>query len=133
MVMTDPISDMLTRMRNALMSRHVRTEMPASSIKVQIAKILKEEGYIDNFKILEEEGSHRRLVVDLRYGPGGEAVLSGLERVSRPGCRVYAPKDKLPKVLGGIGLAIVSTSKGVMTGDDARQRRLGGEVLCKVW
>lgn len=133
MVMTDPISDMLTRMRNALMSRHARTEMPASSIKVEIAKILKEEGYIDNFKILDEEGTHRKLVVDLRYGPAGEMVLTGLERVSRPGCRVYAGKDDLPKVLGGIGLSIVSTSKGVMSGDDARQRRLGGEVLCKIW
>jgi len=133
MVMTDPISDMLTRMRNALMSRHARTEMPSSKIKVEIAKILKEEGYIDNFKVLDDHETHRKLVVDLRYGPQGENVVTGLERVSRPGCRVYAGKDELPKVLGGIGLSIVSTSKGVMSGDDARQKRLGGEVLCKIW
>ncbi len=133
MVMTDPISDMLTRMRNALMSKHVRAEMPSSKIKVEIAKILKEEGYIDNFEVLEDPGNRRRLVLQLRYGPKGQKVLTGLERVSRPGCRVYAGKEDLPSVLGGIGLAIVSTSKGIMSGDDARNRRLGGEVLCKVW
>jgi len=133
MVMTDPISDMLTRVRNALMSRHAHTEMPSSTIKVEIAKILKEEGYIDNFKVVDEEGSHRRLVVDLRYGPAGESVMTGLERVSRPGCRVYASSTTIPKVLGGIGVSIVSTSKGVMTGDTARQQRLGGEVLCRIW
>ncbi|MBI3448478.1 MAG: 30S ribosomal protein S8 [Acidobacteria bacterium] len=133
MVMTDPISDMLTRVRNALMGKHARTEMPASKIKVEIAKILKEEGYIDNFKVVDEEGRHSRLVLDLRYGPRGERVLNGLERVSRPGCRVYAGMDEIPKVLGGIGISILSTSRGLMSGDDARQRRLGGEVLCKIW
>ena len=131
--MTDPISDMLTRMRNALMSRHTRVEMPSSKVKVELAKILKEEGYIDNFKVLEEPGNKRRLAMQLRFGPRGQRVLTGLERVSRPGCRVYAAKDELPTVLGGLGISIVSTSKGIMSGDEARQRRLGGEVICRIW
>jgi small subunit ribosomal protein S8 len=133
MVMTDSIADLLTRVRNALGARHSRTEMPSSKVKVEIAKILKEEGYIDNFKVVEEEGNKRKLVLQLRLGPGGEPVISGLERVSRPGCRVYASMDEIKPVLAGIGMSIISTSKGIMTGDDARQRRLGGEILCKVW
>ena len=133
MVMTDPIADLLTRVRNALRSRHARAEMPSSRIKMEVAKVLKEEGYIENFKVLEEPGNKRRLVLQLKYGPGGESVLSGVERVSRPGRRVYAAKDGIPSVLGGIGLAVVSTSKGIMSGEEARKRRLGGEVLCKVW
>jgi len=133
MVMTDTIADFLTRLRNALMSRHVRVEMPSSKEKVEVARILKEEGYIDGFNVVEGTGNKRNLVIDLRFGPEGQKVLTGLERVSRPGCRVYAKRDGIPTVLGGLGIAIVSTSKGVMSGDDARQRRLGGEVLCKVW
>lgn len=133
MVMTDPISDMLTRVRNGLKSRHARVEMPSSSIKMEIAKILKEEGYIENFKVVDEQGVHRKLVLQLKYSGDGMSVVSGLERVSRPGCRVYAGKDDLPVVLGGIGLAVVSTSKGIMSGEEAQRRRLGGEVLCKVW
>ena len=133
MVMTDPIADMLTRVRNALQARRARTEMPTSRMKVEIAKILKEEGYIENFKVLEESGAQRKLVLTFRFGPGGASVISGLERVSRPGRRVYASQDEIPAVLGGIGLAIVSTSRGIMTGEQARTRHLGGEVLCKVW
>jgi small subunit ribosomal protein S8 len=133
MVMTDPIADLLTRVRNALRSRHPRTEMPSSKVRVEIARILKEEGYIADFKVSEKPGGKRLLALTLRYGPEGDPVLSGLERVSRPGCRVYAPKDGIPSVLGGIGMAVVSTSKGIMTGDEARRRKLGGEVLCKVW
>jgi len=133
MVMTDPIADMLARVRNSLAARHARTEMPSSKVKVEIAKILKEEGYIENFKVLEEAGSKRKLVLQFRFSAGGESVITGLERVSRPGRRVYADKDGIPTVLGGIGLAIVSTSRGIMSGDQARTRRLGGEVLCRVW
>jgi len=133
MVMTDSISDMLTRVRNALQARHQRAEMPSSNVRVEIAKILKEEGYIENFKVVEDQPSRRRLVLQLRYGPEGENVLSGLERVSKPSCRVYVGKDDIPVVLGGIGVAILSTSRGIMTGEQARQRSLGGEVLCRVW
>jgi len=133
MVMTDSISDMLTRVRNALRARHQRAEMPSSNVRVEIAKILKEEGYIENFKVVEDQPSRRRLVLQLRYGPEGENVLSGLERVSKPSCRVYVGKDDIPVVLGGIGVAILSTSRGIMTGEQARQRSLGGEVLCRVW
>lgn len=133
MVMTDSIADMLTRVRNALSARHPRSEMPSSNVRVEIAKILKEEGYIENFKVVEDQPSRRRLVLQLRYGPEGEKVLSGLERVSKPSCRVYVGKDDIPVVLGGIGVAILSTSRGIMTGEQARQRSLGGEVLCRVW
>lgn len=133
MVMTDSIADLLTRVRNALGARHSRTEMPSSKVKVEIAKILKEEGYIENFKVVDEEGSKRKLILQMRVGPAGEPVISGLERVSRPGCRVYASMDEIKPVLAGVGMSIISTSKGIMTGDEARQRRLGGEILCKVW
>jgi small subunit ribosomal protein S8 len=133
MVMTDPISDMLTRTRNALRSRHRSVEMPSSSVRVEIAKILKEEGYIENFKVVDEPRNKRRLVLTLRFGPQGENILSGLERVSRPSCRVYVGKDEIPVILGGIGVAILSTSRGIMSGEEARKRRLGGEILCRVW
>lgn len=131
--MTDSIADMLTRTRNALRSRHNSVKMPSSSVRVEIAKILKEEGYIENFKVVDEPRNKRRLELNLKYGPKGEDVLSGLERISRPSCRVYVGKDEIPVVLGGIGVAILSTSHGVMSGEDARKRRLGGEVLCRVW
>ena len=133
MVMTDTISDMLTRTRNALRARHGSVEMPSSRMRVEIAKILKEEGYIENFKVVDKPKDMRQLVLRLRYGPRGENVLSGLERVSRPSRRVYVGKDDIPVVLGGVGVAILSTSKGVMSGEEARKRQLGGEVLCRVW
>jgi small subunit ribosomal protein S8 len=133
MVMTDPISDMLTRVRNAIKSRHARTEMPSSKIKTEIAKILMEEGYIDGFKVIDDPSGKNRLVLTLRYGPAGESVLTGLERISRPGRRIYARTEAVPVVLGGIGFAVVSTSQGIMSSEAAKKRKLGGEILCKVW
>lgn len=133
MVMTDPVSDMLTRVRNAIGASHAEVTMPSSSLKVAVAKILKEEGYIDNFKVIEKPRNKMELSLTLRMGRNGVPVLSGLEKVSRPGCRVYANKDNIPSVLGGLGTAIVSTSRGLMSGEEAQKRRLGGEVLCRVW
>lgn len=133
MVMTDPVSDMLTRVRNAIRAKHTGVTMPSSRMKVAIAKILKEEGYIDNFKVMEMPRNKMELSLTMRLGSDGEPVLSGLEKVSRPGCRVFAKRDAIPSVLGGLGTAIVSTSRGVMSGEEAQKRRLGGEVLCRVW
>lgn len=130
--MTDPIADMLTRIRNAMMAKHPRTTMPVSSIKVEIAKILRDEGYIQDFALGEVDGK-QSLTVSLRYGPSGERVISGIERVSRSGLRVYVKKDEIPEVLGGLGISIVSTPGGLMTGSESRRRGLGGEVICKVW
>jgi small subunit ribosomal protein S8 len=130
---TDTIADMLTRVRNALRARHASVEMPSSTMRVEIAKILKEEGYIENFKVLDRPRNMRRLALQLKLGSGDKSILSGLERVSRPSCRVYVGKDDIPVILGGIGVAIISTSRGIMTGEEARRRRLGGEVLCRVW
>jgi small subunit ribosomal protein S8 len=132
MVMTDTIADMLTRVRNALRARHNNVEMPSSTTRVEIAKILKEEGYVQEFKVIEKN-SWKYLAISLRYGPEGEDILNGLDRVSKPSCRVYVGKDEIPVVLGGIGISIISTSRGIMTGDTARERKLGGEVLCSIW
>ena len=137
--MTDPIADMLTRIRNAVGSRHTRVDLPASKLKLEIARILQDEGYIGGFKIVDEPsdrpGKSARQVIRLhmKYGPGGERVISGLERVSRPGRRVYAGRDRVPPVLGGLGVNILTTSRGVMTGRAARKAGVGGEVLCNVW
>lgn len=131
-MMTDPIADMLTRIRNAVMAKHARTRMPSSGIKVEIARILKESGYIEDYKVTKQ-GSKTTLVLTLRYGSGGERVISGIERVSRSGLRAYRKKDQIPVVLGGLGISIVSTSQGLMTGGESRRRGLGGEVLCEVW
>ena len=125
--MTDPIADMLARIRNATQSRHPRVDMPLSRLKVEIAKILKAEGYISG-----SEATGRALVLRLKYA-GKVPALTGVDRVSRPGRRVYARRDELPRVLGGLGIAIVSTSAGVMTGYAARRKGLGGEVLARVW
>ncbi len=133
MVMTDPVSDMLTRMRNGIMAGQRSIAMPSSTLKVAIVKILKEEGYIDDFDVAELPGNRSRLSVTFRVGSGGVPVLSGLEKVSRPGRRVYATRSTIPIVLGGLGTAIISTSRGIMSGEEALKRRLGGEVLCKVW
>ncbi len=130
--MTDPIADMLTRIRNAMMAKHPRAAMPASSIKVAIAKILRDEGYIQDFAVGEVDGK-QALTISLRYGPSGERVISGIERVSRSGLRVYVKKDEIPDVLGGLGISIVSTPSGLMTGSESRRRGLGGEVICRVW
>lgn len=132
MSMTDPIADMLTRIRNGITSRHDRIELPSSKLKVEVARILKNEGFISNFKVTEE-GPQPTLRVYLRYSEDGEPVIHGIERVSRPGRRVYRAKDEIPRVLGGLGLAIVSTSQGVLSGSDAAKKGVGGEVLCQVW
>lgn len=134
MSMTDPIADMLTRIRNGIQSRHDRVEMPSSKLKVEVAKILKSEGFISNYKVVEEEGRPQpSLRVYLKYSEDGEPVIHGIERVSRPGRRVYRGKAEIPQVLGGLGLAIVSTSKGVLSGAEAARTGVGGEVLCQVW
>ncbi|HVR37548.1 MAG TPA: 30S ribosomal protein S8 [Thermoanaerobaculia bacterium] len=133
MSMTDPIADMLTRIRNGIQSRHDRVELPASKLKVEIARILKAEGFISNYKLTEDSKPQATLRVYLKYSEDGEPVIHGIERVSRPGRRVYRAKDELPRVLGGLGLAIVSTSKGVLSGNEAQRSGVGGEVLCQVW
>ena len=131
-MLTDPISDMLTRVRNALIAKHPKVDVPASKLKSEIARILKEEGYILNFK-LTEEGAQRFIRIYLKYTPGNVPVISRLERVSRPGCRVYVGSKSVPTVLGGLGVNILTTPRGVMTGQTARKEGVGGEVLCQVW
>lgn len=134
MSMTDPIADMLTRIRNGIQAHHDRVELPVSKLKVEIAKILKSEGFITNYKVVEDNGKPQGMLrLYLKYSDDGEPVIHGIERVSRPGRRVYRGKEELPKVLGGLGLAIVSTSKGVMAGSEAAKSGVGGEVLCQVW
>ena len=132
MSMTDPIADLLTRIRNGQMAKHKSVDVPSSRMKVAIAKILKDEGYIDNFKVVEDE-RQGILRVSMKYGSAGEKVITGLERVSRPGRRVYCGKDEIPRVLGGMGITILSTPKGVITGSACRQLGVGGEILCNVW
>jgi small subunit ribosomal protein S8 len=131
-MLTDPIADMLTRIRNANRARHERAVMPTSRMKEEIARILKEEGYISDFHV-EKGESYDSLVIELKFGRNREAVITDLERVSRPGRRVYAGRDRLPKVLGGMGTAIVSTSQGLVTSKTAAERGVGGEVICHVW
>jgi small subunit ribosomal protein S8 len=130
-MVTDPIADMLTRIRNGIKARQQRVEMPSSSLKVEIARILKEEGYISNFKA-SEEGKKKVLRVTLRYDTSGESVISSLERVSKPGRRVYVTVREIPRVMGGLGVSILTTPRGVMTGKSARKAGVGGEVLCSV-
>ena len=128
----DPIADMLTRVRNALIARHAKVDVPASRLKNEIARILREEGSILNFK-LTEEGSKRYIRLYLKYTPGNLPVISRIERVSRPGCRVYVGSKEIPRILGGLGINILTTPKGVMTGSTARKEGVGGEVLCQIW
>jgi small subunit ribosomal protein S8 len=132
-VLTDPVADMLTRIRNANKALHDRAEMPSSKLKVEIARILKEEGYIRDYHVEESEGAHARLVVELKYGRSRERILTDLKRVSKPGRRIYAGKDRRQRVLGGMGIAIMSTSRGVVTSRTAEAEGIGGEVLCYVW
>lgn len=132
MMTTDPIADMLTRMRNALSARHAKVDVPASRLKNDIAKILKDEGYIANFK-LTEDGNKKSIRIYLKYTPTNVPVISRIERVSRPGCRVYVGSKKVPRILGGLGINILTTPQGVMTGAAARKQNVGGEVLCHVW
>lgn len=131
-MVVDPISDLLTRIRNANLVFHERLEVPGSKLKRSLVEILKSEGYIRDFEWVED-GKQGALRVHLKYGPGKTRVLSGLKRISRPGLRIYAKKDDIPRVLGGLGIAILSTSKGIMTDRDARRQGVGGEVLCYVW
>jgi small subunit ribosomal protein S8 len=129
---SDPIADMLTRIRNALSARHPKVDVPASKLKADIARILKEEGYIVNFK-LAEEGVARTIKIYLKYAPDSSPVISNIQRVSRPGCRVYVGRKEIPRVLGGLGINILTTPRGVMTGRKAHTEGVGGEVLCQVW
>lgn len=132
MRLTDPIADMLTRIRNGLAAKHKEVVVPASKEKLAILNILKDEGYIVD-AVLKEEGAHKDIVVTLKYDNNGESVISGLRRISKPGLRVYAEKDKLPKVINGLGIAIISTNKGILTDKQARAKSVGGEVLAFVW
>ena len=133
MVTTDPIADLLTRVRNALVANHETVDIPASNIKKAIAQILLAEGYVRNVENLVNENNHEQVRITLKYGPNKERVIAGLKRISKPGLRVYARRDEIPKVLNGLGVAIISTSKGVMTDREARKAGVGGEVLAYVW
>ena len=132
MSLTDPVADFLARIRNAIRARHPKLDVPASKLKLEMARILKEEGYVANYKAVEEEG-RKLLRVYLKYGDNHDAAISNLARVSRPGCRVYVGRNEIPRVLGGLGIVILTTPKGVMTGSQARKQGVGGEVLCQVW
>lgn len=132
MVMTDPVADFLTRIRNANSVNHEKVEIPASRIKKTMAGILKEEGFIKDFEYVED-GKQGILRLYLKYGPNKQKVISGIKRISKPGLRVYVKKDEIPRVLGGLGIAFISTSQGIMTDKEARKRQLGGEVICYVW
>ena len=132
--MTDPIADMLTRLRNAVHARHTRVDVPSSRLKVEIARILEREGFIAGFKMLEATDETGPVIrITLKYGPRGEKVISGISRVSRPGRRVYFGRNDVPKVMGGLGTSILTTSHGVMSGREAVKAGVGGEVLCKIW
>lgn len=132
MNITDPIADMLTRIRNALVARHDIVEVPASNMKKAIAQILTDEGYIKDYRVISDD-KQGMIRITLKYDAKGQKVIQGLKRISKPGLRVYAKKDQIPKVLGGLGIAIVSTSKGVMTDKEARANQVGGEVLAYIW
>lgn len=131
-MMTDPVGDMLTRIRNAGRAKHAQTRCPSSTLKVAVARVLTQEGFIGEIRE-EKEGSHPVLVMDLRYGESGAMIIDGIRRVSKPGRRVYVGRDEVPKVRNGLGIAVLSTSKGVLCDRDAREARVGGEVLCEVW
>ncbi|KXA28750.1 ribosomal protein S8 [Peptoniphilus harei] len=130
--MTDPIADMLSRIRNANNARHKSVDVPCSNIKKEIARILLDEGYIKGYDVVEDD-KQGMIKIDLKYSQDGERVISGLKRISKPGLRVYVKCDDVPKVLGGLGIAIISTSKGIITDKMARQEKVGGEVICYVW
>jgi small subunit ribosomal protein S8 len=132
MNMTDPVADLLSRIRNGVRAKLTKVDVPRSKLKVEIARILKDEGYITNFK-LSEDDKQGNLRVFLKYGPGMERVITDLQRVSRPGCRIYCGKDQIPRVYGGLGINILSTSRGLMTGRSAAREGVGGEILVNVW
>ena len=129
---SDPIADMLTRVRNAIVARHPKVDVPASKLKAEIARILKEEGYIANYKVAEE-GVKKVIKIYLKYGPNNSPVITRIERISRPGCRVYVGQSDIPRVQGGLGINILTTPRGVMTGRHAHKEGVGGEVLCRIW
>jgi small subunit ribosomal protein S8 len=129
---SDPIADMLTRVRNAIAARHPKVDVPASKLKTEIARILKEEGYITNYKVAEE-GAKKTIKIYLKYGNDSRPVISEIHRVSRPGCRVYVGQQNIPRVLGGLGINILTTPRGVMTGKTAHREKVGGEILCRIW
>lgn len=131
-MITDPIADMLARIRNGLRAKHQKVEMPASKLKMEIARVLKEEGFIASFKVSEEE-KKKTMRIYLKYGPSKESVITGMRRVSRPGCRVYVRREEIKPVWGGLGVSILTTPRGVMTGRGARRTGTGGEVLCEIW
>jgi small subunit ribosomal protein S8 len=131
-MMTDPIADMLTRIKNALMARHKTVVVPGSKLKLEIARILKEEGYIEDYRVIEEKPQIKIEIV-LKYDEKKRPVIAGIRRVSKPGRRIYRGYKELPKVLNGLGIAIISTSQGIMTDHEARKRRVGGEVICEIW
>jgi len=133
MVLTDPIADMLTRIRNANIMRYTKVEVPTSKVKLEIAKILKEEGFISDYTVEKHEKQDDMIVLSLKYGQKKERVITGLKRISKPGLRVYAKVDEIPSVLNGLGIAIISTSKGIMTDKQARKEQVGGEVLAYIW
>lgn len=130
--MTDPIADMLTRIRNAILAKHNKVDVPSSKMKAELARILKDQGYINSYKVTGE-GAKRSLRIFLRYGPKGEPVLTKVERVSKPGRRVYKPSSEIRQVLGGMGISVYSTSSGLMTGKEARRKNMGGEHICNVY
>lgn len=132
MVMTDPIADFLTRIRNGNMVMHETVEVPGSKIKMSIANIMKEEGYIKDYEYIED-GKQGIIRIYLKYGPNKQKVITGMKRISKPGLRVYVKKDEIPRVLGGLGTAVISTSQGLMTDKKARKEGLGGEVVCYIW
>ena len=132
MTMTDPIADMLTRIRNANVVKHETVDVPASNMKKELARILLEEGFIRGYDVIED-GKQGIIRIQLKYGQAGEKVITGLKRISKPGMRVYAAKEELPKVLNGLGISIISTSKGILTDKQARNEGVGGEVICYVW
>ncbi|MBC7075428.1 MAG: 30S ribosomal protein S8 [Syntrophomonadaceae bacterium] len=132
MVMTDPVADFLTRIRNGNMVMHETVEVPSSKMKLAIAEIMREEGYIKDYEYIED-GKQGIIRIYLKYGPNREKVITGIKRISKPGLRVYVKKDEIPKVLGGLGTAVISTSKGLMTDKKARKSGLGGEVVCYIW
>ncbi len=133
MSMTDPIAYLLTRIRNAAQEGHEKLEIPASRLKANVVRVLKEEGYLKNFRLMRDDAGHPMIKVYLKYTDAGSSVIQGVKRVSRPGLRRYSGYESFPRPLSGAGIAIVSTSKGVMTGSKARQAKVGGEVLCEVW
>ena len=134
MTMTDPIADMLTRIRNANVAMHDDVTMPSSKLKESLAAVLEKEGYIRSYRVEQEEGKpSKTLTIDMKYSEARERVITGIRRVSKPGLRVYTKADAVPRVLGGLGVAVVSTSKGLLTDREARRQRIGGEVLCYVW